>query len=72
MIQLKIEEIEGRAAILLDDASLKRLGAERGDVITVDEAGVTVVTHQTETERQLAIAREVMVEYRETLDELAK
>lgn len=30
MIQLKIEDIEGRAAILLDDASLRTLGVERG------------------------------------------
>ncbi|MFN3536061.1 MAG: hypothetical protein ACK4Y4_01275 [Brevundimonas sp.] len=72
MIQLKIEDIEGRAAILLDDASLKTLGAERGDVIAVDESGVTVVTHRTETERQLAIARDLMVEHQEVLAALAR
>ncbi len=72
MIQFKIEEIEGRAAILLDDESLKRLGAERGDVIAVDEASVKVVTHQTETERQLAVAREIMVEHQDVLKALAR
>ena len=72
MIQFKIEEIEGRAAILLDDESLKRLGAERGDVIAVDEASVKVVTHQTETERQLAVAREIMVKHQDVLKALAK
>lgn len=72
MIQFKIEDIEGQAAILLDDAALKKLGAERGDVITVDESGVKVVTHQTETERQLAIARELMVEHQEVLKALAR
>ena len=72
MIQLKIEDVDGRAAILLDDASLKKLGAERGDVIAVDESGVTVVTHQTETERQLAIARDLMGEHQEVLAALAR
>jgi|GEM_PF-2942339 hypothetical protein len=30
MIRLEVEDIGGRAATLLDDASLKKPGAERG------------------------------------------
>lgn len=72
MIHRKIEEVAGKKAIVLDDAVLAKLGAALGDTLTVDEAAVSVGGSETETQRQLELARSVMTDYRETLDALAR
>ena len=72
MIHLKIEEVAGKTAIVLDDAMLARLGASLGDTLTVDEKAVTVEGVEGETQRQLELARAVMKDYRETLEVLAR
>lgn len=72
MIHLKIEEVDGKTAIVLDDALLSKLGASLGDTLTVDEAALTVQAGEDETQRQLELARSIMVDYRETLDALAR
>jgi hypothetical protein len=72
MIHLKIEEVAGKKAILLDDAVLMKLGASLGDTLVVEEAAVSIETNLSEVERQLQLAREIMGEYRETLEALAR
>ena len=76
MIHLKIEQIDGRTTLTIDDAELARLrqalGARDGDVLTADESAFSLESPQTEADKQLALAREAMTEYRETLDVLAR
>ena len=72
MIHLKISQIDGKTVMELDEADLARLGGAVGDTVALDESAVEIVSGATETERQLAIARQVMIDYRETLDALAR
>ncbi len=72
MIHLKIEEVAGKKAIVLDDAVLAKLGASLGDTLMVEEAAVSIEANESETDRQLRLARQIMVDYRETLDALAR
>ncbi|MES2861376.1 MAG: hypothetical protein V4701_07885 [Pseudomonadota bacterium] len=72
MIHLKIEKFDGRTVAVIDDATLASLRASLGDTLAFDESAVEVISEADETERQLALAREVMTDYRETLDALAR
>lgn len=72
MIHLKIEEVAGKTAIVLDDALLSKLGASLGDTLAVDETALSVQVGEDETQRQLQLARSIMADYRETLDALAR
>ena len=72
MIHLKIEEVAGKKAIVLDDAVLAKLAASLGDTLMFEEAAVSVEANESETDRQLRLARQIMVDYRETLDALAR
>jgi hypothetical protein len=72
MIHLKVEQIEGRVSATLDAETLARLGAVTGGIVSIPESAITVTPPQSETDRQLALAREAMVDYRETLITLAQ
>jgi len=72
MIHLKISEIAGKTVIELNEADLARLGAVMGDTVKLDESAIEILSGESETDRQLAIARQVMVDYRKTLDALAR
>lgn len=72
MIHLKISEHDGKTVIELTEADLAKLGAVAGDTVKLDERAVEVVSGESEADRQLAVARQVMIDYRETLDALAR
>lgn len=72
MIHLKIEQTDGKPVIHLDEADLAKLGASVGDTVAVESTAIERQAGESETERQLRIARTIMVDYRETLEELAK
>ncbi|MFA4894512.1 hypothetical protein [Brevundimonas sp.] len=72
MIHLKISQLDGKTVMELNEADLARLGGTIGDTVKLDESAIEIVSGESETERQLAIARQVMVDYRETLDALAR
>ncbi|MBU4435337.1 MAG: hypothetical protein KKC14_13080 [Alphaproteobacteria bacterium] len=72
MIHLKISEVAGKTVMELNEADLAKLGGTIGDMVKLDESAIEILSGDSETERQLAIARQVMVDYRETLDALAR
>lgn len=72
MIHLKISEVAGKTVMELNEADLAKLGGTIGDTVKLDESAIEILSGESETERQLAIARQVMVDYRETLDALAR
>jgi hypothetical protein len=72
MIHLKISEVAGKTVMELNDADLAKLGGAIGDTVKLDESAIEILSGGSETERQLAIARQVMIDYRETLDALAR
>ena len=72
MIHLKISELAGKTVMELDETDLAMLRADVGDSVVLDEGAVEVHPKGSETERQLTIARQIMVDYRETLDALAR
>lgn len=72
MIHLKISELDGKTVMELNEADLAKLGGAIGDTVKLDESAIEILSGESETERQLAIARQVMIDYRETLDALAR
>ncbi len=72
MIHLKISEVAGKTVMELTEADLAKLGGAIGDTVKLDESAVEILSGESETDRQLAIARQVMVDYRETLEALAR
>ncbi len=74
MAVLKLTSIEGSVGIALPKEMLERLHVNEGDTVFALETpdGYLLTASDLEVERQLAIAREVMAEYRETLRVLAK
>ena len=72
MIHLKISELDGKTVMELNEADLAKLGGAIGDTVKLDESAIEILSGKSETERQLAIARQVMIDYRETLDALAR
>lgn len=72
MIHLKISQVAGKTVMELNEADLAKLGGTIGDTVKLDESAIEILSGESETERQLAIARQVMVDYRETLDALAR
>jgi putative addiction module antidote len=66
--------VEGSVGIALPKEMLERLHVNEGDTVFALETpdGYLLTASDSEVERQLAIAREVMAEYRETLRVLAK
>jgi len=74
MAVLKLTSIEGSVGIALPKEMLERLHVNEGDTVFALETpdGYLLTASDLEVERQLAIARDVMAEYRETLRVLAK
>ncbi len=72
MIHLKISQLDGKTVLELNEADLAKLGAVLGDTVRLDETAVEILSAESEADRQLAIARGVMTDYRETLDALAR
>jgi len=74
MAVLKLTSVEGSVGIALPKEMLERLHVNEGDTVFALETpdGYLLTASDLEVERQLAIAREVMAEYRETLRVLAK
>lgn len=74
MAVLKLTSVEGSVGIALPKEMLERLHVNEGDTVFALETpdGYPLTASDLEVERQLAIAREVMAEYRETLRVLAK
>ena len=67
MIQLKVQKIGDQTGIVLDEEALAVLGVAEGDSVFVSD-----LAKSSERDVQLEIARKVMVQYDETLRELAK
>jgi len=74
MAVLKLTSVEGSVGIALPREMLERLHVNEGDTVFALETpdGYLLTASDSEVERQLAIARKVMAEYRETLRVLAK
>jgi putative addiction module antidote len=74
MAVLKLTWVEGSVGIALPKEMLERLHVNEGDTVFALETpdGYLLTASDLEVERQLAIARGVMAEYRETLRVLAK
>jgi putative addiction module antidote len=71
---LKIQKIGNSAGVILPKELLAELGAEVGGTLSVARTakGVELFVSDAEFDRQMKIAREVMVRYRDALRELAK
>ena len=74
MAVLKLTSVEGSIGIALPKEMLERLHVNEGDTIFALETpdGYLLTASDSEVECQIAIARDVMAEYRETLHALAK
>jgi putative addiction module antidote len=74
MAVLKLTSVEGSIGIALPKEMLERLHVNEGDTVFALETpdGYLLTASDSEVERQIAIARDVMAEYRETLRVLAK
>jgi putative addiction module antidote len=74
MAVLKLTSVQGSVGIALPKEMLERLHVNEGDTVFALETpdGYLLTASDSEVERQLAIARNVMAEYRETLRVLAK
>ena len=74
MAVLKLTSVEGSIGIALPKEMLERLHVNEGDTVFALETpdGYLLTASDSEVERQIAIARDVMAEYRETFRVLAK
>ena len=72
MIDLKISSLDRESFVAPNPADLAKMGGTIGDTVKLDEGAIEILSGESETERQLAIARQVMIDYRETLDALAR
>ncbi len=73
-MKLEIKKIGNSTGLILPKELLARLGLKQGDEVVVTEApdGFKVSRDNAEFERAMAIVEDIMVEYRETLQALAK
>jgi putative addiction module antidote len=73
-MKLEIKKIGNSTGLILPKELLARLGLKQGDEVVVSEApdGFKVTLDNSEFERAMAIVDDIMVEYRETLQALAK
>ena len=71
---LKITQIGNSVGVILPKDVLARLKVGKGDSLFVTEVpdGVTLRPYDDTFEHQMALARDIMKEYREVLRELAK
>jgi putative addiction module antidote len=73
-MKLEIKKIGNSTGLILPKELLARLGLQQGDQVVVTEApdGFKVSRDNAEFERAMSIVDDIMVEYRETLQALAK
>lgn len=73
-LALKVTQIGNSTGVILPKEILARLNVTRGDTLFVTETpdGVALHPHDAEFEAQMAMARDIMKEYRDVLRELAK
>lgn len=74
MNALTIKQIGNSAGVILPKELLNHLGKGVGDTlsVTATDRGIELAPSDTEFARQIAIAREIMIERRDALRELAK
>jgi len=73
-MKLETGKFNGTTTIVLPDDVLSQLAWEHGDVPEgeIVDGALSIVRVQTKHDRSMEIAREIMNEYRETLEALAK
>ena len=73
-MKLEIKKIGNSTGLILPKELLARLGLQQGDSVFVTEApdGFKLTRDNAEFERAMSIVEDIMVEYRETLQALAK
>jgi putative addiction module antidote len=73
-MKLEIKKIGNSTGLILPKELLARLGLQQGDQVVVTEApdGFKITRDNAEFERAMAIVDDIMVEYRDTLQALAK
>jgi putative addiction module antidote len=71
---LKLTQIGISLGVILPKEMLSRLKLEKGDSVFWTDApnGVTLTPYDPEVEKQLALGREFMHEFRDTFHQLAK
>jgi putative addiction module antidote len=74
LMKAKISQIGNSIGIILPKEAVTRLKIRKGDTVYLVETpdGYSVTPYDPEFEDQMAVARQGMVEYRNTLRELAK
>ncbi|HEY2137767.1 MAG TPA: hypothetical protein VGH49_17915 [Xanthobacteraceae bacterium] len=73
-MNLKIRKADGEFVVALPDEAVARLGWTTGDILRAEVVGdaLKLVRVETAHDRAMQIADEVMDEYRETFEQLAK
>ena len=73
-MKAKISQIGNSVGVILPKEAVARLKIKRGDSVFLTETseGYVVTPYDPEFEKQMAVAREGMAEYRNALRELAK
>ena len=74
MTTLKLTQIGNSLGVILPKEILARLKLEKGDTVFVTDTpgGVTLTPFDPTVDEQVALGREFMREYRDTLRQLAK
>jgi putative addiction module antidote len=74
MIALKLTQIGNSTGVVLPKEALEKLRVSKGDVIYLTETpdGFRITPYDSEFERQMTVAKEVMKKRRNVLRELAK
>lgn len=73
-MKLEIKKIGNSTGLILPKELLVRLGLEQGDEVIVSETqdGFRITRNNADFEQAMRIVDDIMVEYRETLEALAK
>ena len=73
-VALKVTQIGNSVGVILPKEVLARLKVQKGDSLIVTDLpdGVALRAYDEEFAEQMALAREIMHEYRDVLRELAK
>ncbi len=74
MIALKLTQIGNSTGVVLPKEALEKMNVSKGDVIYLTETpdGFRITPYDSEFERQMTVAKEVMKKRRNVLRELAK
>ncbi|NOU20611.1 MAG: AbrB/MazE/SpoVT family DNA-binding domain-containing protein [Methyloglobulus sp.] len=74
MIALKLTQIGNSTGVVLPKEALEKLRVSKGDVIYLTETpdGFRLTPYDSEFERQMTVAKEIMKKRRNVLRELAK